>query len=114
MWFNSIVLIFFQREQDEVSRNSSQSSNNHSYDEVDSVYYHSVEWRNYNFESPASAIIDTHDNADSSVGSNHSEKAGDDPDPTRSDIAGNSYMELVWVLNFRQTIFIIFLLWNYK
>ncbi|CAC5422611.1 unnamed protein product [Mytilus coruscus] len=84
-----------QREQEEVSRNSSQSSNNHSYDEVDSVYYHSVEWRNYNFEPPASAINDTHVNADYSIGSNDSEKVGDDPDQTRNDIARNSYMELV-------------------
>ncbi|CAC5398175.1 HMCN [Mytilus coruscus] len=83
-----------QREQEMGSRNSSLSSN-HSYAEVDSVYYHTVEWRNYTTEAPLPANIDSSVNVDVSIGSRESDKTGDGTDQTQNDVAVQSYMELV-------------------
>lgn len=76
------------------SRNSSRSSS-HSYAEVDSVYYHTVEWRNYTTEAPLPANVDPSVNADVSIGSRESDKTEDGTDQTQTEEATQSYMELV-------------------
>ncbi|XP_071141587.1 MAM domain-containing glycosylphosphatidylinositol anchor protein 2-like [Mytilus edulis] len=86
--------IDIRREQEVGSRNSSRSSS-HSYAEVDSVYYHTVEWRNYTTEAPITANIDASGNADVSIGSRESDKTGDGTDQTQNEEATQSYMELV-------------------
>ncbi|VDI38721.1 Hypothetical predicted protein [Mytilus galloprovincialis] len=87
-------LFLIHREQEVGSRNSSRSSS-HSYAEVDSVYYHTVEWRNYTTEAPMTANIDASGNADVSIGSRESDKTGDGTDQTQNEEATQSYMELV-------------------
>lgn len=74
--------------------NSSQSSNHHSYEEVDNAYYHTVEWRNYTIEASRPENNDMAANIDVSVGSRDSDKTGDGTELSQNDGAINSYMEL--------------------
>lgn len=87
-------MTLIHREQEIDSRNSDQPSINHSYDEVDSAYYHTVEWRNYSVEESVTLNNDLTVYTDASIGSRDSVKTRDSTEQSQNDDAVNSYMEL--------------------